>query len=168
MGRGHRAADAHGREDAAPEPNAPVADAEGATDESGSQPAGKRRRRSSKSRERNAETGRRRRFRETLWFKRGETDEGVTEGHLAADALTEPLDEERYREDAVSSGDEERYSIRTGTTQYMEALSEDYQDAEVSEAELIAELKSSRTQLVAGLIAGAAIVIIVAVAAVLL
>ncbi|HEU4729394.1 MAG TPA: protein kinase [Kofleriaceae bacterium] len=97
------------------------------------------------------------RFRDTLWFKKGELDaeaaaaaaeEHARTGKLALDrADTLPLDE-RYKDDGtVSRSDKEKYSLRTGETQATTALREPAAGAsteKVPEAQLIGEMKRGR------------------------
>lgn len=97
-----------------------------------------------------------RRFRETLWFKRGDvapppptaTDlEGVP-----ADAV-DPLEalplEERYRDDgSVTADDSKLYSLRTGMSQRLPVVAPPADARGVSERELIGEMRAARGWLV--------------------
>ncbi|HUJ57959.1 MAG TPA: serine/threonine-protein kinase [Kofleriaceae bacterium] len=96
-------------------------------------------------------------FRETMWFKKGDLDaqaaqaaaeERMRTGKLAdsdrADSL--PIDE-RYKDDgSITRGDKEKYSLRTGGTQMMPAIDERgaRTDGKVSEDALIGEMKRGR------------------------
>ena len=98
-------------------------------------------------------------FRETMWFKKGDLDaqaavaaaeERARTGKDAnadkADSL--PMDQ-RYQDDgSISRGDKEKYSLRTGATQMMSAVRDDPKAsgsvAKVSEDALIGEMKGGR------------------------
>ncbi len=127
-----------------------------------SSPAGgKRKRRSQAAR---SERASRRAFRETLWFKRGELEDSAEEGEAGAQATAEPLDDARYADDgSLSQGDQQRYSLRTGGSHSMASFEAD--DRDVSEAELMAELKSNQGRLVAGVAAAIAVFVVVFIAA---
>ena len=97
-------------------------------------------------------------FRETMWFKKGDLDAQAAQAaaeerartgkDVAADkADSMPIDE-RYKDDgSISRGDKEKYSLRTGATQMMSAV-KDKDPArsmdKVSEDALIGEMKSGR------------------------
>ncbi|HWO18998.1 MAG TPA: serine/threonine-protein kinase [Kofleriaceae bacterium] len=97
-------------------------------------------------------------FRETLWFKKGELDAQAAEERAksgrdtgsgqAADSL--PMDE-RYKDDgSLSHGDKEKYSLRTGGTEVMPRLRDSgVSSADVSEDELIGEMKAGRGKILA-------------------
>jgi hypothetical protein len=103
-------------------------------------------------------------FRETMWFKKGELDaaaaqvaaaEAARTGKAAdidkADSL--PIDE-RYNDDgSVTRGDKEKYSLRTGATQMMSAMPEPRAAAsgKVSEDALIGEMKGGRKVVLAAI-----------------
>ncbi len=115
-------------------------------------------------------------FRETMWFKKGDLD---TQAAIAAaeerartgkDVASDKADslpmDERYKDDgSITRGDKEKYSLRTGGTQMMQAVRGDIgaAAAKVSEDELIGEMKSGRRvvmiAIAIGLIAAIAIVI---------
>nr|MBA3503995.1 hypothetical protein [Deltaproteobacteria bacterium] len=98
-------------------------------------------------------------FRETMWFKKGDLDAqaavaaaeerartGKDQATDKADSL--PMDE-RYKDDgSISRGDKEKYSLRTGATQMMSAMkdkdSAHSMSGKVSEDALIGEMKSGR------------------------
>ena len=102
-------------------------------------------------------------FRETMWFKKGDLDAAAAEaaaeeakqGKEAAldKADSMPIDE-RYSDDgSITRGDAERYSLKTGSTQMMQAVRSDQAGAaasgKVSEDELIGEMKGGRGKLIA-------------------
>ena len=107
-------------------------------------------------------------FRETMWFKKGELDaqaaqaaaeERVNTGKDAvgdkADSL--PIDE-RYKDDgSITRGDKEKYSLRTGGTQMMSAIKDSDLGAgtsRVSEDALIGEMKGGRQWIFFAIIGG--------------
>jgi serine/threonine-protein kinase len=113
-------------------------------------------------------------FRETMWFKKGDLDaqaaqaaaeEQARTGKLAdsdrADSL--PIDE-RYKDDgSISRGDKEKYSLRTGATQMMSRMSDASPErrSKVSEDALIGEMKGGRMWVI-----GAIVVALIAIAAI--
>jgi len=99
-----------------------------------------------------------RRFRETLWFKKGD-DDSMAAGAAAEAAIAgQVVDlvgvdslpiEDRYRDDGSVTGDDSRrYSVRTGTTQTVQAIPPGPLPKRwrkrVSERELIAEMSPTR------------------------
>ncbi|HEY1552556.1 MAG TPA: serine/threonine-protein kinase [Kofleriaceae bacterium] len=118
-------------------------------------------------------------FRETMWFKKGDLDTqaaiaaaeerartGKDVANDKADSL--PMDE-RYKDDgSITRGDKEKYSLRTGGTQMMQAVRGDIgaAAAKVSEDELIGEMKSGRRvvmiAIAIGVIAAIAIIVMLA------
>jgi serine/threonine-protein kinase len=96
-------------------------------------------------------------FRETMWFKKGELDAAAADsaaqermrtgkdaGGDKADSL--PIDE-RYKDDgSLSTTDADKYSLRTGATQMMAKISDrgGGTGGGVSNDELIGEMKSGR------------------------
>jgi len=112
-------------------------------------------------------------FRETMWFKKGELDAEAavaaaeerarTGKDVAADkADSLPIDE-RYKDDgSLSRGDKEKYSLRTGATQMMSAMRDDRASqslGKVSEDELIGEMKRGRGKIFAAIGVGVAILV---------
>lgn len=101
-------------------------------------------------------------FRETMWFKKGDLDVQAAEAAAAEAAKTGkvgqdkadslPIDE-RYKDDGtLSRSDKEKYSLRTGATQMMAAARDSGVHApvgKVSEDALIDEMKSGRTKIFA-------------------
>jgi hypothetical protein len=107
------------------------------------------------------------RFRETMWFKKGDLDAQAavdaaeqrarTGKDGAADkADSMPMDQ-RYQDDgSISRGDKEKYSLRTGGTQMLPQVRDERGDAstslgKVSEDALIGEMKGGRTWIVAAI-----------------
>jgi serine/threonine protein kinase len=112
-------------------------------------------------------------FRETLWFKKGELDaeaaaaaaeERARTGRASstdkADSL--PLDE-RYKDDgSVSRSDKEKYSLRTGGTVMTKALRDPGAgDGKVTEDALIDEMKGGRTLVFAGIAVGVLVIALI-------
>ena len=113
-------------------------------------------------------------FRETMWFKKGDLDAqaaqaaaeeaaktGKADGGDKADSL--PIDE-RYKDDGtITRGDKEKYSLRTGATQMMAAIKDDKRatgSSKISEDALIGEMKGGRQWILLA-IAGGVIALIV-------
>jgi hypothetical protein len=102
-------------------------------------------------------------FRETMWFKKGELDEAAAaaaaaakEGELALDKADALPIEDRYKDDGtLSRQDAERLSLRTGATQMMQAMRdpnaaalEGRRGKGLSEDDLVGEMKSGRGLLI--------------------
>ncbi len=114
-------------------------------------------------------------FRETMWFKKGDLDAqaavaaaeerattGKAETSDKADSL--PMDE-RYKDDgSISRGDKEKYSLRTGGTQMMTAIKDDRGrstgSTKISEDALIGEMKSGRQWILIAIGAGVVAIIL--------
>jgi hypothetical protein len=112
-------------------------------------------------------------FRETMWFKKGELDVQAAEaaaaehaktgkdGHDKADLM--PIDE-RYKDDGtLSRSDKEKYSLRTGATMMTPTVRDSGAHnslGKVSEDALIDEMKGGRNKVFA-LIAVALVVIVI-------
>ena len=109
--------------------------------------------------------GQKGKFRETMWFKKGDLDTAAAQAaaeerartgkDVAADkADSLPMDE-RYKDDgSITRGDKEKYSLRTGGTQMMAALRPDAANdprSKVSEDALIGEMKKGRGLIVIGI-----------------
>ena len=106
-------------------------------------------------------------FRETMWFKKGELDAQAAQAaaderaktgkDVSADkADSMPIDE-RYKDDgSITRGDKEKYSLRTGATQMMSSVKDPSEAgasmAKVSEDALIGEMKGGRTWIVFAII----------------
>jgi hypothetical protein len=115
-------------------------------------------------------------FRETMWFKKGELDVAAAEAAAAErartgkDAANDKVDslpmDERYKDDgSITRSDKEKYSLRTGGTQMMQAIKDptaasSMTTAKVTEDALIGEMKGGRTKLF--VMVGIAIAIVVA------
>ncbi|HEX7838343.1 MAG TPA: hypothetical protein VF469_12800, partial [Kofleriaceae bacterium] len=104
-------------------------------------------------------------FRETMWFKKGELDaqaaQAAAEEHARTGKVTSdkadqlPIDE-RYKDDgSLSRTDKDLYSLRTGSTAGTPALRDSGSHAgasasnKVSEDELIGEMKGGRNKIIA-------------------
>lgn len=99
-------------------------------------------------------------FRETMWFKKGELDEAAA----AAAATSKPEDrvsdkvdlmemDVRYNDDGtITKQDQERLSLRTGATMMMEAVpTHNVASHQVSERDLVSEMTGGRNKILAGL-----------------
>ncbi|MDB4963017.1 MAG: serine/threonine protein kinase [Myxococcales bacterium] len=153
---------------AAPVLAAPVVAAPQVAQQAAAAPAGKR-----KPAGEDASKGK---FRETMWFKKGDldaqaavaaADERAKTGKDAsadkADSL--PIDE-RYKDDgSISRGDKEKYSLRTGATQMMSAIPDerraDQSLNKVSEDALIGEMKGGRGKVIAAIAVGIVLLILI-------
>ena len=115
------------------------------------------------------------RFRETMWFKKGELDAEAAEAaaaeHARTGAITTdkadhlPIDE-RYKDDgSLSRSDKEKYSLRTGATMSNLAVQDPGASSshKVSESALIDELKSGRNRVLA-IIAAVVVAIVLLIA----
>ena len=109
------------------------------------------------------------------WFKKGELDAEAAHAAAAERARTGkdgandktdhlPIDE-RYKDDgSLSRSDKEKYSLRTGGTTMTKAVRDSGSNkavGKVSEDDLINEMKSGRTRVIAGIAAGVVFLIIV-------
>ena len=108
-------------------------------------------------------------FRETMWFKKGDLDAQAaiaaaeerarTGKDASADkADSKPIDE-RYNDDgSITRGDKEKYSLRTGATEMMPAMRDVTKASaslsKVSEDELIGEMKGGRGKIIAAILVG--------------
>jgi hypothetical protein len=105
-------------------------------------------------------------FRETLWFKKGELDAAAAQvaaaeaakGKDVADAADHLPIDERYKDDGtISRSDKEKYSLRTGGTQMIKAVRDAGASSpghsKVSEDELIGEMKGGRNAIVIAIVA---------------
>jgi serine/threonine protein kinase len=107
-------------------------------------------------------------FRETMWFKKGDLDaqaaqaaaeERARTGKVVdqdkADSL--PMDE-RYKDDgSITRGDKEKYSLRTGATMMMQSVPEGRageRGSKVSEDALIGEMKGGRAWVILLILVG--------------
>jgi hypothetical protein len=120
-------------------------------------------------------------FRETMWFKKGELDaqaaQAAAEEHARTGKVTSdkadqlPLDE-RYKDDgSLSHSDKDKYSLRTGVTQSTKAIRDSGSHAgtgtslggttKVSEDELIGEMKGGRNKVIAILAVALAVLAVI-------
>jgi len=114
-------------------------------------------------------------FRETMWFKKGDLDAQAaiaaaeerarTGKDVAADkADTKPIDE-RYNDDgSITRGDKEKYSLRTGSTMMMSSIDPKKASSsltKVSEDELIGEMKGGRGKVIAAIVVGMIIIALI-------
>jgi uncharacterized membrane protein YgcG len=126
--------------------------------------------------ERRAQKGK---FRETMWFKKGDLDAAAAEVAAEERAQGKDVDldradslpiDERYKDDgSINQNDAQRYSLKTGSTQVMPAIRDQAGPAgsgHVSEDDLIGEMKGGRNKLIiAAVIAAVMLVIVVIVLA---
>ncbi len=100
-------------------------------------------------------------FRETMWFKKGELDEAAAaaaaaarEGELALDKADALPIEDRYKDDGtLARQDVERLSLRTGATSMMQAVRDPNAAAHgrrggMAEDDLVGEMKQGRRLLI--------------------
>ncbi|MBL4635327.1 MAG: protein kinase [Kofleriaceae bacterium] len=99
-------------------------------------------------------------FRETMWFKKGELDEAAAKAAAQAkpeDQVSSKADEmemdERYKDDgSITQTDKERLSLRTGATMMLEAIPEQAKTTDlVSEADLVSEMTAGRNKIIGGI-----------------
>ena len=111
-------------------------------------------------------------FRETMWFKKGDLDAQAAaaaaeeRARTGKDVATDKADslpiDERYKDDgSISRGDKEKYSLRTGATQMMKAVKdgggrETGGTGKVSEDALIGEMKQGRSLVLVFILLGVA------------
>lgn len=105
-------------------------------------------------------------FRETMWFKKGELDAAAAQAAATAkpeESVADKADalpiEDRYKDDGtLSNQDAQRLSLRTGATQMMQAMRAPAAAprAQVSEAELVGEMRSGRTLVIVLVLLGLA------------
>ncbi|MEP6860571.1 MAG: hypothetical protein ABJE66_08130 [Deltaproteobacteria bacterium] len=112
-------------------------------------------------------------FRETLWFKKGQQDAAVAESLDAADMMApDKVDllpmEDRYQQDqgGVEASDSVAFGLHTGRTEYMPKLggAPSIDGDEVDETAIVKDLKRGRAKVIAAISAGAAIVVAVVIA----
>ncbi|HET6611266.1 MAG TPA: serine/threonine-protein kinase [Kofleriaceae bacterium] len=95
------------------------------------------------------------RFRETMWFKKGELDAAAAQAaaqkspdELSSDKADELPIDDRYSDDgSLTRDDQDRLSLRTGATQMMSAVNESdlaHSSSAVSEKELMNEIRGHR------------------------
>jgi hypothetical protein len=115
-------------------------------------------------------------FRETMWFKKGDLDAQAAvaaadeRARTGKDAATDKADskamDERYNDDgSITRGDKEKYSLRTGATQMMTSLPDPSKAGQslskVSEDELIGEMKGLPKWIIAAIVLGLAAIVVV-------
>ena len=133
---------------------------------------GKRRGGKSKSPPVKKKPGSKGKFRETMWFKKGELDEAAAraaaqskpEEGVSAKADEMEMDE-RYTDDgSITQQDQDRLSLRTGATMMMDAVDQPQgaPRAKVSEDYLVSEMTGGRNKILIGI---AALVIVAGVIA---
>jgi len=107
-------------------------------------------------------------FRETMWFKKGDLDAQAAiaaaeeRARTGKDVATDKSDsksiDERYNDDgSITRGDKEKYSLRTGSTMMMQSLPDGKAGAsmsKVSEDALIGEMKGGRGKIIAAILIG--------------
>jgi serine/threonine protein kinase len=125
------------------------------------------------------EPGTKGKFRETMWFKKGELDVQAAQAAAEERARTGkdvasdkadslPIDE-RYKDDgSITRGDKEKYSLRTGATQMMAAVRNEPEEGgrrrrRVSEGALIDEMKGGRSKVIIAILLAIAIAVIIVV-----
>jgi protein kinase-like protein/zinc ribbon protein len=109
-------------------------------------------------------------FRETMWFKKGDLDAAAAEAaeeerKRSGDDVQDKADnlpiEERYKDDgSLNRTDVERYSLKTGSTQMMQAVRDPGPAPQVSERELISDMKSGRKPLLIGIAVGVVLLLL--------
>ncbi len=108
-------------------------------------------------------------FRETMWFKKGELDAAAAEqaatagkGDLVSDRADELPIEDRYNDDGTLRAEDQKFSLRTGHTQAMAAMKDSVprspSSSDVSDDELIGEMKAGRGKIIALIILGVVVI----------
>jgi hypothetical protein len=107
-------------------------------------------------------------FRETMWFKKGDLDAAAAEAaaHDKEGAAPDKADslpmEERYSDDGtITTSDAARYSLKTGHTGAMPVMRDRDPGSSVSEGDLIGEMKGGSRFLL--IVIGIAVIAIIAV-----
>ncbi|MEO6774341.1 MAG: hypothetical protein ABI467_15200 [Kofleriaceae bacterium] len=107
-------------------------------------------------------------FRETLWFKKGQQDAAVAETVDAGDVMApDKVDllpiEDRYQHDqgGVTASDSVAFGLHTGRTEYMPKLggAPPVDGDEVDEGAMVKDLKRGRAKVIAAISAGAMIIV---------
>ncbi len=123
-----------------------------------------------------ADEGSKGKFRETMWFKKGELDAQAAQAaaeerartgkEVSADkADSLPMDE-RYKDDgSITRSDKEKYSLRTGATMMMQRVdgAPDGSMNKVSEDALIGEMKKGRSYVLLGILIAIGVVVAIVV-----
>ncbi|MBI4509367.1 MAG: serine/threonine protein kinase [Deltaproteobacteria bacterium] len=111
-------------------------------------------------------------FRETMWFKKGELDEAAaalaatapasSDAPPVSDKVDELPIEDRYKDDGtLTAADRERLSLRTGATQMMQAVSVPVGPVpgeRMGEKEIVSELRAGRTKIIAIIVAAVIVI----------
>jgi serine/threonine-protein kinase len=106
-------------------------------------------------------------FRETMWFKKGELDEAAAQSAATQNPSQIPIDkadelpiEDRYKDDGtISRRDQERLSLKTGHTQMMPVVQgTPAASGGMREADLVKEMSAGRGKLIA-LVIGAIVLV---------
>jgi serine/threonine protein kinase len=110
-------------------------------------------------------------FRETLWFKKGELDAAAAAANEGKDSAPDKADslplDERYKDDgSLSRSDKEKYSLRTGGTAMHNAIREGRESGakpslKVSEDALIDEMRGGRGKIVAAIVVGVVVLAVI-------
>jgi hypothetical protein len=110
-------------------------------------------------------------FRETLWFKKGQQDAAVAEQMPAGDAMApDQVDllpiEDRYQQDqgGIDASDSVAFGLHTGRTEYMPKLATTVEGDAVDEGAMVRDLKRGRAKVFAAIGAGAVVVVAVVIA----
>lgn len=108
-------------------------------------------------------------FRETMWFKKGDLDAQAAQAaaeerqRTGKDVATDKADslpiDERYKDDgSISRSDKEKYSLRTGATQMMSSVKDvpgaDGSMNKIGEDVLVGEMKKGRTWVILAILGG--------------
>jgi hypothetical protein len=108
-----------------------------------------------KEKDKGKDKGGKGKFRETMWFKKGELDAQAAEeaaatgdANAAGKADLMPI-EERYNDDGtINRSDADKYSLKTGATSMMHAMRDTSPSQSVSERELVGEMKGGRNVII--------------------
>lgn len=111
-------------------------------------------------------------FRETLWFKKGQQDAAVAEQMMPGDVMApDKVDllpiEDRYQHDQgdIDASDSVAFGLHTGRTEYMPKLgAAPVEGDEVDEGLMVKDLKRGRKKVFAFIGAGAVLVVAVVIA----
>jgi hypothetical protein len=111
-------------------------------------------------------------FRETLWFKKGQQDAAVAETLDAQDVMApDKVDllpiEDRYQQDqgGVTPSDSVAFGLHTGRTEYMPKLGvAAVEGDEVDETAIVKDLKRGRAKVIGMIAASAAVIVAVVIA----
>ena len=102
-------------------------------------------------------------FRETLWFKKGEldADEAIAATDAEDDLAPAAADllpvEDRYRDDgSLTEEDRLLYGVHTGSTQHIEPIQDGDEELAMDDREIVGEMKRGRRPVLALCAAGLA------------